>query len=218
MRLLVFVAAFMLVAGVALGAEVPTMKGDKAMVFMFDGLDDLDLDSYAGGIGMRYYFGDYMAIRGGVMFDMYSETEEPCSDAPDGYPDYEYSSSAYGIELVFEKHLEGCSPSVSPYFGVGGYFRMMSSEEKDPTATEDGYGTDVCTEDYTYLGLFGALGFEWAFTDCMTLGGEYTVGFQSMSGEEETDYAYEGVDTETCEESGSWMGFDEASVYLSVYW
>ena len=109
MRLTISITvALLLFAGIAMAADVPTMKGDKAMVFMFDGLANLDLDTYHGGLGMRYYFADYMAIRGGLMFDMGSETEEACSDAPSGYPDEEDSWSDLGIEIVFEKHLFHC--------------------------------------------------------------------------------------------------------------
>jgi len=224
MRLAIpIIVALLLFAGLAQAADVPTMKGDKAFVFMFDGLANLDLDTYAGGIGMRYYFADYLAIRGGLHFDMVSETIEPCSEDPDGYPDEEFSSTDIGIQLVLEKHLDPCS-SVSPYIGVGGGFHTYSEEMKDPTeyydddTSEYTFGTDVCTYDQTLLTIFGVAGFEWAFTDCMTLGGEYQLGFESASGTHETDYADPNWDTETCDASGTWMGFGEASVFLSVYW
>ena len=170
MRLTISITvALLLFAGIAMAADVPTMKGDKAMVFMFDGLANLDLDTYHGGLGMRYYFADYMAIRGGLMFDMGSETEEACSDAPSGYPDEEDSWSDLGIEIVFEKHLEGCAPSVSPYMGIGGGLSMYSMDEEcaDYYANDDEdmvWGVDVTTTEMTYLEVFGVLGFEWAFT------------------------------------------------------
>lgn len=224
MRLTIpIIVALLLVAGLAQAADVPTSKGDKAMVFMFHGLCDLGLGPYGGGFGMRYYMADEIAVRGALVFDRYSETDEPSSAADPDRPDDEYSWSDMGLHLVIEKHLEGCGPSVSPYIGGGGGFNMFSSEDKEADSWVDGtttkWGLDVTTYDSTYFSLYGVAGFEWAFTDCLTLGGEYMLGFESWSGEEETDYAEPGVDTEKSgKDSMSWIGFDTASVYLSVYW
>ena len=210
MKLFIFAIIAVMLSGVAMAAEVPTSEGDKAMVFMFDGLGELGLDGYGGyyGIGMRYYIADMTAIRGGVVFGKWSETEE--ADMP-GYEDTENTYTVYGLNAVYEKHLEGPCSSVSPYWGVGGAFFMGSDEYADE------YG-DSWTDKETGFGGFGVLGFEWAFTGCMTLGGEYQLGFWSWSGE--TEYDEDGGDrTETCcKYNGSYMGFDTASVYLSVYW
>lgn len=213
------IAALLLFAGFAQAGDVPTMKGDKAMVFKFHGLDHLKLGAYGGGLGMRYYFADYMAIRGGVVLDMYSEKCEPSSYQDPSDPDYEYSSTEIGLEVVFEKHLEGCSPSVSPYIGVGGNFSTLSTEEKN-FWENDYYLVDKETFDGSGFGIFGVAGFEWAFTDCMTLGGEYTLGWKSMKGELKTEYAPEEEmdDYESGECTDTWTGFGTASVYLSVYW
>lgn len=221
MRLAIpIIAALLLFAGLAQAAEVPTDKGDKAMVFMFHGLDDLGLGAYGGGLGMRYYFADHMAIRGAVILDMYSETCEPSSmDDPDD-PDYEYSSTDIGIELVFEKHLEGCGSSVSPYIGVGGSWASVSTEEKNFYADYYGYWVDSEKFDGTSFGIFGVVGFEWAFTDCMTLGGEYMLGWNSTSGETEVDFHEDEPidDWKSGECSYTMTGFGTASVFLSVYW
>lgn len=212
--------AVLLAAGTATAATVPTSKGDKAMVFQFHGLDALALSAYGGGFGMRYYLADDLALRGAVVFDKYSKTEEPESVADPDEPDCEFSSTEMGLHVVVEKHLEGCGPSVSPYLGVGGGFSKYSSEEKEADSWGVGeWGQDVTTEDSTRLSLYGVAGFEWAFTDCLTLGGEYVLGFWSGSGEEEVDFAEPGVDTwKDGKISESWMGFGTASVYLSVYW
>jgi opacity protein-like surface antigen len=250
MRLAIpIVVALLLFAGLAQAATVPTMKGDKAMVFMFHGFDDLGLGAYGsrycftpaeyddyrdmdqydtygfgGGFGMRYYFADYMAIRAGLNFAMCSGTDKPDSYADDDQPDDEYSWQEIGVTLVFEKHLEGCGSSVSPYIGAGGGFSMLSVEDKCADWWMDGddveWGQDVKTVDATAFEFFAVAGFEWAFTDCMTLGGEYQLGFTSVSGEYEKDYANPDMDEnyKTGEDSGSCIGFGTASVFLSVYW
>lgn len=208
MKLFIFVVlAVMLVGLTAQAAEVPTSKGDKAMVFMFNGLDDLSLGGYGGnyGIGMRYYINDGTAIRGGLQFGKWSHTEE--TDYPDDYEDEEWNDSTFGLNVVYERHMEGPCSSVSPYWGVGAGFSMSSDEYKDE------YG-DTDTDKDTGFAGFGVLGFEWGFTNCMTLGGEYQAGFWVWSGEtEEEDAGRATVD----EYGGSFMGFGTASVYLSVY-
>ena len=203
---LVIIAA-MLIATAAIAAEVPTSEGDKAMMFSFHGFDDMHLHGYDSlyGIGMRYYIADGTAIRAGLEFGNWSRTDE--SDIP-GYDDEEESWSFYGASVVYEKHLETACSSISPYYGVGAAFQMVSSEEID----YDGYTE---TDSGTGFGGFGVLGFEWAFTNCMTFGGEYKLGFWTASGDTEIDGPSR---TETCcEWDDTYMGFDTASVFLSVY-
>ena len=198
MKLFTLVLVALMFSGIAMAAEVPTDAGDKAMVFMFQGLDDLHFDGYADySFGMRYYIADGTALRGGIMFGMDSWTDDIF--------DEEGSSKVYGIEAVYEKHLEGSCASVVPYWGLGGQF--MSTSEEYTDAVDDEYILSG-----SGFGVFGALGFEWGWTDCITLGGEYRLGFNSMSAE----YEYNGDSTDLGDSSMS--GFDAASVYMSVYW
>ena len=207
--------ALVLLVGVVNAAEVPTSQGDKAMVFMFSGFDDLGLYGYPGdyGFGMRYYIADGTAVRGGLTFGTYSYTDTPDFE---GAEDYEETASTWGLEAVLEKHLEAPCASVSPYWGVGAGFRSWSYEEKDP------YGfyssANETNESLTGIQVFGVMGFEWAFTGCMTLGGEYRLGFESLSGECEYTYETTRAYTEKCETKETMMGFGAASVFLSVYW
>ena len=214
MKLFIFmVLAVMLVGMTAQAGEVMTSKGDKAMVFMFNGLDDLSLGGYGGqyGIGMRYYIADGTAIRAGLEFGKKSETWESDSE---GWADYEENYTVYGLNAVYERHMEGPCSSVSPYWGVGAGFAMDSDEEVRATGPDG--GTSTTTDKTTAFAGFGVLGFEWGFSNCMTLGGEYQAGFWIWSGETE----YDAIDdrTETRDKfNGSCMGFGTASVYLSVY-
>ncbi len=204
MKLFTFIVlAVMLVATTALAAaEVPTSRGDKAMVFMFDGLAFLSAQEYGGeyGVGLRYYVADGTAIRAGVQFGRKSDTNDDI--------DWDDDYNRYGVNAVYEKHMAPACSSVSPYWGFGALYTAYSN--KDTNATGD---------TWTYSGSefagFGVLGFEWGFTDCLTLGGEYKLGFESSSSKTEEDVG--GV-TDTYDElSGTLMGFSTASVYLSVY-
>lgn len=215
MRSFIAVAiVLVLLVGVAHAATVPTAQGDKAMVFMFSGLDDLGLGGYPGyyGFGMRYYIGAGTAIRGGLTFGRETLTEE--SDM-EGYDDEEWTDSVMGIDVVYERHLEGPCPSVSPYWGVGAGFLSETSEYIYPIGPD---ATGTTTDKFSGMKAYGVLGFEWGFTDCMTLGGEYQLGWLSGSGETELDTEGERRSETVDEWNGSAMGFSAASVYLSVYW
>jgi hypothetical protein len=202
MKLFTFTIALMLVAMTAMAADVPTDAGDKAMMFMFSGLDDLHLDGYGGdyGFGVRYYIGSGTALRVGVEFGSGSFEDKDADEEGD--------MTAYGVMAMYEKHLEGPCASVSPYWGLGAGYSSWSFKE-----TMD---SDWIEERESGFGFIGALGFEWGFTDCMTLGGEYELGLWKYSGETEEDI---GGSTDTYDEyEGSFMGVGTASVYLSVYW
>ena len=209
MKLSIFaIIAVMLMSTLAMAGEVPTAKGDKAMVFMFDGLANLGLDSYGGtyGFGMRYYIDDGAAIRGGIQYGNWSETLKADLE---GYEDEENTYTVYGLSAIYEKHMEGPCPSVSPYWGVGGAYSSFADNYKDE------YGEEWTNNGTGFAG-FGVMGFEWGFANCMTLGGEYQLGFWSWSGETEEEDP-PGRTTTSHEFEGSFMGFSTASVYLSVY-
>lgn len=202
MKLFIFIAlAMMLVGMTAQAAEVPTSAGDKAMVFMFNGLCSLSATEYDEyGVGLRYYIADGTAIRVGVQLGKNTFKYEDFDD--------EYGASVYGVSAVYEKHMAGPCSSVSPYWGLGAGYTMSSDKYEDDIG-------DTWTTSGTGFEGFGVVGFEWGFTDCLTLGGEYMLGLESWSQKTESDIA--GVTDTYNEYSGTFMGFGTASVYLSVY-
>ncbi len=208
MKLFTFmVLAVMLVATAAQAAEVPTSRGDKAMVFMFDGLAFLSAQEYGEyGFGMRYYIADGTAIRAGVQFGKYTWTDDDEATDPDN--DSEYKDGTYGVNAVYEKHMGSPCSSVSPYWGLGAGYSRYSDETTDEAG-------DLAKYSSSSFAGFGVLGFEWAFTDCLTLGGEYMLGYQSWSASSETEVG--GVTNTYNEQSATWMEFSTASVFLSVY-
>ena len=225
MKLFIFIVlSVMLVATTALAAaEVPTSRGDKAMVFMFDGLCFLSAEGYGApdygvsdddyafspdyGFGMRYYIADGTAIRAGFQFGKLSVTDEDEIADPD--TDATNDKAYYGVNAVYERHMGSPCSSVSPYWGFGAAYSRFSDK------TEDEAG-EITTDSGSGFAGFGVLGFEWGFTDCLTLGAEYMAGYASVSKKTETEPVV-GPTVTSDEESRSMMGFSTASVYLSVY-
>jgi len=247
MKLFMFVIiAVMLIGSTALAAEVPTSQGDKAIVFTFCGFDNLGvlpyggmdlgdmipegdseeyrdedlepLEGFTGGLGMRYYISDGMAVRTGLTLSMASVTETSYSN---GWTDPKLSVTSVGLDVMLEKHIDVPFHSISPYLGAGGHFGMISlKSEPSVLETPGPLQTTESTMSITTFGIGAALGFEWAFVDGMTLGAEYKLGFTALSGKTETETQGTGPTRgDTCGEwSASVMGFGTSSVLLSVYW
>ncbi len=196
--LLAFVLASV---GPATAAPIETKAGTKAMVFSFSGLSDLDVGTYAGGIGMRYYLADDLALRPGLEFNMLSGKDK-VED-----PEYKETLTAFGVNVALEQHLSGPT-AISPYIGgkVGFNYGQDKEEQGDSEAKEK----------MTSFGLAGILGFEWGFTESLTLGGEYTLGLDIGSHKVEVTEDNQTVTTE--DDSFTHVGFGTAAVFLSVRW
>jgi opacity protein-like surface antigen len=215
MRLLVCImcmlAVLALAGTAAAAAPVHTDKGDKAMIFEFVGLSDLSLNGYdqSWGVGMRYYFSDMNAIRAGIVFGNQKYTLKAQEEGQD---DLENKENEYGIDVTYEHHLKAPCASVSPY--IGGALGIFTWKNEYPAGGARDYAKETEKEN----GYFGGAcaGFEWGFTDCMTLGAEYRVGLFSENYKDEVS---SGGSTYTLSETTtSFTGFSTSMLFLSVYW
>jgi Outer membrane protein beta-barrel domain len=181
------------------------------MIFKFEGLADLDLHGVGDcwGVGMRYYISDMNAIRAGLIFGNDKVTLKAQEEGED---DLEDTESEYGVEIGYERHLEAPCASVSPYLGAG--LTYYNWKDEYPMLGTREYAKETETE--SGFDLHAMAGFEWGFTECMTLGGEYQLGF--FSGSYKDEGSYQGNTTTFQEDDYSWMGFSTAALYLSVYW
>jgi len=209
-----------MLAGVALAGGTPmTSKGDRQLVFLFDGLCDMRLMPYfqahglpeecyddydydecdcwpcGGGLGFRYFLNDGKAIRVGVNIAIGSWEVK---DA------WEQSCTEFGLSLIYEKYLPHIH-SVAPYLGAGVGFVYAKGDEK----WNDGEDEWECSSNI--FSVMGVAGFQWYFTEGMSLGGEYRPGFHFESGEET-----ENGDT-VRETSGYALNHRTASVFLGVH-
>jgi hypothetical protein len=210
-----------LIAGSALAGGTPmTNKGNKQLVFLFDGLSNLRLRSYfhpggfpeecyygcndyddcecwpcGGGLGFRYFINDNRAVRVGVnvaigSWEIKDHWEETCTE--------------FGLSLLYEKYLPHIH-SVAPYLGAGCGFAYAKGKW---TETDDDY-EEECTA--TVFRVMGVAGFQWYFTEGLSLGGEYRPTFGYETGEVT-------VDGDTVHEtSGYALNHRTASVFLGVH-
>lgn len=162
--------------------------------------DEANMDLY--GAGFRYFFTNEIAVGFGFNFGSGStEQEFPNGDVT------ETSSTSLGVSVDGNYHLKPLY-SVSPYIGLNVNFGSFSSNVRE---TDDGTTTET---DYSGSG-FGAginFGFDWFFTEGLSLGGKYTLGFRSLSkpDAETGNVTVEGL-------SSSNFGIGTASVILNVH-
>jgi opacity protein-like surface antigen len=202
------VAVCMLAATVLAGGEPTTGIGTKQLVFQFNGLSALGLSSYNGaGIGFRYFFAEGMAIRPGVNLDYSKETHKaPASTLKDA----ETKMTHVALSVVLEKYLPTIK-SVAPYIGIGA---GVGYSKDDVIPSQLKAGKDETVETGTSFDLMAVAGFQWYFTDNISLGGEYLGAF-SHSGTklENTDF---GGTTSKIEGSTNAFFWNASYLFLSV--
>ncbi len=183
------------------GGTPNTGMGAKQLVFEFSGLSNLGLSPYAGGFGFRYFYADDTAIRGSLRFAYAKDTDEA---------DLEETTTSFGATVVWERYMAAIA-SVAPYMGIGvGYY--YTKVESDVPVLVFADDTVKAEETTNTLIIPLVVGFQWYFTEAISLGGEYRLSYTYDSGEVTVDGNKLG-DT-----SGSAFGFSAASVFFSVHY
>ncbi|MBL7127730.1 MAG: outer membrane beta-barrel protein [Ignavibacteria bacterium] len=205
------------------GVKPELRKGAHSLVFMYSPFVSGSLGAvFAGtnsvftdttslgtgtlyGAGYRYYFSPQFSLMGGVSFGM-----DKTSFTFNGGSG-ETSTTTYGISLDGMYQFKPLY-SIAPYIGLNANFGMYESEVTSTLVTT----TTVSTNKGSAFGGGLGVGFDWYFTEGMSLGGKYTVGVRSYSAPE---YTVTGGPT-----SISWTGADRtiigfgiASIYLNVH-
>ena len=231
----VFIAllAVCLLAGSAYAGGTPmTSAGDRQLVFRFSGLSNLGLGPYprtgflaemcdyeeeecinhcytcGGGIGFRYFLNDDRAIRTGL--NLAWGSDKWADEYGEGH-DKEISCLEFGFELWYEKYFPHIH-SVAPYMAFGLGYTYASFERT---------GDYDCDEYKRSLGanlfdIMGALGFQWYFTEAMSLGGEYRVAYSYQSGKCEVEPC-EGEKYTWGDLKGNHLYWHPVAIYFSVH-
>jgi len=193
-----------LAASAAFAGGTPnTGMGAKQMVFEFSGLSNLGLSPYAGGFGFRYFYADDTGIRGSLNF-AYDSDEDKVGDVT-----VDESMTLIGATLIWEKYMAAIA-SVAPYMGIGIGYYYQKDESNDVVFrfADEMLKTEV-TSNIIVIPLVA--GFQWYFTEALSLGGEYRLSYRYESGET----SYDGE--KAFESTASAFGFSAASVFFSVH-
>ena len=197
------------------GPKPEVRQGSKSFVFMytpfqsnFDPVYVSTVSAYPDdqvnlfGAGFRYFFTNQFGVTLGWNFGTASTEQE----FPNGDRE-ENSATSLGVAIDGNYHLAALY-GVSPYIGINVNYGMTSSELQETT------GGETTTTELSGTG-FGAginFGFDWYFTEGLSLGGKYTLGFRSVGKPEQTEGS-----TTVEGQSASFFGIGTASVILNVH-
>lgn len=173
---------------------------DPAYVSTVSDYPDNIVDLY--GAGFRYFVTNQIAVVLGLNFGTGSSTQEYTNGDKD-----ETSATSFGISVDGNYHLKSLY-SVSPYVGINLNFGSYS------TTYEQTVNNVKDKTEYSGTG-FGAginIGFDWYFTEGLSLGGKYTLSFRSLGKPEQKtgNVTFEGA-------SNSSFGIGSASVIFNVH-
>jgi len=200
------------------GPRPEVYQGSQAFVFMYTpfqsnlepvyvgtvSLPDMELSSAdLFGAGYQHYVTNQIALVFGLSYG----TSTYSLDETDGKT--ESSSTVFGISVSGNYHLMSLY-SISPYIGVNLNYGLYSgSYEYTPT------GEPTETTDYSGngFGVAAQCGFDWYFTEGLSLGGKYALGFQSL-GKAKVTFD-DGTEVEG--PSSTMFGISTFSVILNVH-
>jgi hypothetical protein len=198
------------------GPKPEVMRGAKSFMFMYTPFQSNFNPVYVStvsvfpdesmnlfGAGFRYFLTGNIALGVGLNFGSgSSEAENAAGDK------FETSATTFGVAVEGNYHFMPLY-SVSPYVGVNVNFGSYSLTEDETPA-----GGSTITDEWNGSGLGAAvhLGFDWFFTEGLSLGGRYSFGFQSLSSPE-----FKSGNTTVEGASSSFIGIGSASVILNVH-
>jgi hypothetical protein len=187
--------ALLLAVALSVGsAQESYGSSGKALLFSFSGLSVLNLNSFDGGIGGKYFLNNSTAVRGGLTFGMASQSL-PASPGPGQTgTDGSISATRLGVGGALEVHMT--SSQVQPYYGAGVGFQYTSTESKNAviapaaqtTIKNNRFGETVSGSTYqggTMLSVYAICGVEYFLNNSISLGAEYRLGFSSTSRSDE---------------------------------
>jgi len=199
------------------GPKPEVYKGSQSFVFQYTPFQSNLEPVYVGsisipdqnlssanlfGAGYQYYFTNQIAVVFGLSYGTTSSSLE------DDNGKTESSLTLFGISVDGNYHLVSLY-SVSPYIGLHINYGLLSGSDE---FTPD--GGETLTTDYSGngFGIAAQCGFDWYFTEGLSLGGKYALGFQSLGKPEITteDGTEEGPSTTA-------FGISTFSVLLNVH-
>ena len=202
-KILVVIIGIMLVSNISFGQKkfVPHVKGDKAVLFSFSGLSNLNAGSYQGGVGYKRFIKDKTAIR--AMVDVYSYNQKISWGATPGLvgEDGSYKINRIAFDLGAEFHSN--KGKVDPYYGGGFEFRLERTKFIESVSAPQGSALPVPIEiknnldgdAATRFEIYGMFGIEYTINTMITLAAEYQLRYTMEFEPDEVRTDASGVET-----------------------
>jgi len=153
-------------------------EGTRQVVFSFDAWS---LGSYNGGVGIRYFLADDVAIRPGFDFRIEDISDHRVSQEENKRmtDSVDVDALTLGFSIFVEKYVGGFE-RLAPFVGVGMGYTYYASNDMDihntyRDSSGNTYWSDCYDRTTNTVDIMGALGFQWFFTNHMSLGGQYNL-------------------------------------------
>ena len=200
------------------GPRPEVYQGSQSFVFMYTPFQSSLEPVYVGtvsipdqnvssadlfGAGYQYYVTNQIALVFGLSYGTTSSTLE------DDNGKTESSQTVFGISVSGNYHLMSLY-SVTPYVGLNLNYGLYSGSTED---TPEGGTTEKTDYSGNGIGVAAQCGFDWYFTEGLSLGGKYALGFQSL-GKPKINYD-DGTEVEG--PSTTMFGISTFSVMLNVH-
>lgn len=199
---------------VSAGEPTPKTKaGDKAMLFTLSGLTNLSSGNYDGGIGIKYYMKDEMAIRGGVGFGYENSTLKGVSGAKDLSRDSVHVS--FSPAVIFDL---ATGNTITAFVGGTTMFTWGHSSYDNPTIIFENQVITVDKLSYNSasFGLGVLAGFDWFPWENISVGCEYSLLLTMTSSSVEAKLATINYDIDFPNTTGLGLN-SNGSLTLGVY-
>lgn len=210
------------------GGNAMSSAGDKALLFQFNGLSNLGVNSYMESpslgigsvsiprfqsIGVKYYITNDFAGKAAFLFGYNSETEKSSTG---GFSDRKESSFGLGLEFGLQKNVVK-SGAFLGYVGATANFAFLTGTLEPSVLSPPPNGTVTkYNANMTQFGIGGTLGFEYFVYDRISLGAEYQFGFVFGSGTYEITRQAQPTTTSDLPSQMS-LGFNTISFKLAAY-
>lgn len=166
-----------------------------------------------GGVGFRYFMTNNISLMGSLGYGTQTDKTEQSSGSSTNTT--EVTATVIGISADIDNHLNSLY-SVSPYIGLNINFGSASSTLTDESNSPSGATKSTVEYSSTAFGIGVNIGFDWYFTEGMSLGGKYTIGYKSYS-EPEIKVIDQGITDTVNGPSSSSFGTSIASIILNVH-
>lgn len=216
------------------GTKPEIYKGSKNLIFMYSPFVSTELGgAYSGfysnpnfnsdgsfdstslgvtpkyGLGFQYYVTDQIALALGISFGTGSRT---LTFVTPGESE-KASETILSFSLDGNYHLKSLY-GVSPYLGLNIHYGTYSGNYDHTSALAGGTYSGKMTG--SAIGFGANIGFDWYFTPGLSLGGKYTIGYESLSAPTQTYTNTGNTHTHTgASESG--FGTGKGSIMLNVH-
>ncbi|MCG3121069.1 MAG: hypothetical protein ALAOOOJD_04016 [bacterium] len=202
-------------------------KGTTALLFSFNGLSNLNAGDFDGGVGVKYYYKDGVALRLGLQFA--TASRDLPANPPAGLQgkDGEQSATRFGVSAAAEWHRG--TGRANAYLGAGLGFATTSTESKSVAL---GTANQTVVKNYdngesipgagiflggTNFNLFALLGAEFFVFKEVSLAAEYRLGFAKLSrADEEITSGNQTITTKVGGSSG--VGISNSGVLTLAFY